>query len=138
MLMPAGLLILFMLAGVAVDSSRAFQAKRQLSDLADSAANDAAAAAIATDTGFGVDGRVRLDPVRAEAVVADAVAARGSADLGAIDVVSVRVIEAPGSAPVVEVVLRATVPYLFARAVPGAPDRATLTATGLAATVVAW
>jgi Flp pilus assembly protein TadG len=137
MLMPAGLLILFLLAALAVDSSRAFQAKRQLVDLADSAANDAVAAAIVTDGQFTVDGVVRVDPELARAVVTRAVALRGSADLGAVEVVSVRVEHRAGAVPVVEVVLQSRVDSLFAPAVPGGADSVTVTATGRAAAAVA-
>ncbi len=137
MLMPAGLLIVFMLAAVSVDAARSFQAKRQLVDLADSSANDAVAAAIATDRQFTVDGVIRLDAETARAIVTEAVAIRGSSDLGDVSVVSVRVEHEPGSAPVVEVVLETRIRSLFAPAVPGGAETVTLTATGRAAAVVA-
>ncbi len=136
MLMPAGLLIVFLLASVSVDAARSFQAKRQLVDLADSAANDAVAASIVTDREFTVDGVIRLDADAARAVVVDAVAIRGSSDLGDVQVVSVRVEHEPGSVPVVEVVLETRIRSLFAPAVPGGADTVTLTATGRAAAAV--
>jgi hypothetical protein len=109
MLMPAGLLIVLVLASIAVDMSLVHLRKRQAFELAAAAANDAATA--------GVDqGRLRtthdyvLDPERARAVVEDAVAAS-------------------------ELALEAD--YIFADVVPGAPNGTEVTASATATAVAA-
>jgi Flp pilus assembly protein TadG len=135
MLMPAGVLILVVLAAMTVDSARAFQAQRELADVASSVANDVATEALVLDgEDFSATGRIRVDEHRAEAAARSILAARAQDDLGRIELVSVGVSDPPpGEAPVVTVVLRASVDTIFARAVPGGPDRTDLRATGRAA-----
>jgi hypothetical protein len=135
MLMPAGVLILVVLAAITVDSARSFQAQRELADVASSLANDLATEALVLDDEqFSITGRIRLDERRAEDLAHRIVAARPDDDLGALRVVSVTVSDPPpGQAPVVTVVLAATVDTIFARAVPGGPDHTDLQATGRAA-----
>jgi hypothetical protein len=131
MLMPAGLLIVLVLASIAVDMSLVHLRKRQAFELAAGAANDAA-------TG-GVDqGRLRttheyvLDPERTRAVVEDVVGASELApQLARPPVVTV-------TATGVRVELALEADYIFADVVPGAPDGTEVTASASAtATAVA-
>jgi hypothetical protein len=125
MLMPAGLLIVLVLASIAVDMSVVHLRKRQAFELAAAAANDAVTAAVD-------QGRLRtthdylLDPERARAVVADVVAASEVApELAGPPVVTVT-----AAGVRVELVLEAD--YIFADVVPGAPDGAEVTASATA------
>ena len=130
MLMPAGLLIVLVLASIAVDMSLVHLRKRQAFELAAAAANDAA-------TG-GVDqGRLRttdeyvLDPERTRAVVEDVVAASELApQLARPPVVTV-------TATGVRVELALEADYIFADVVPGAPDGTEVTASATATAVAA-
>ena len=130
MLMPAGLLIVLVLASIAVDLSLVHLRKRQAFELAAAAANDAA-------TG-GVDqGRLRttheyvLDPERTRAVVEDVVAASELApQLARPPVVTV-------TATGVHVELALEADYIFADVVPGAPDGTEVTASATATAVAA-
>ena len=128
MLMPAGLLIVLVLASIAVDMSLVHLRKRQAFELAAAAVNDAAAA--------GVDqGLVRtthayvLDPARTRAVVGDVVAASELAS----DLAGPPVVTVTGAAVRVELTLDAD--YIFADIVPGAPDGAVVTASATATAV---
>jgi hypothetical protein len=128
MLMPAGLLIVLVLASIAVDMSLVHLRKRQAFELAAAAANDAATA--------GVDqGELRathaylLDPERTRAVVGDVVAA---SDL-APHLVRPPVVTVSGADVSVELALEAD--YIFADVVPGAPDGTVVTATATARAV---
>jgi hypothetical protein len=125
MLMPAGLLIVLVLASIAVDMSLVHLRKRQAFELAAAAANDAATA--------GVDqGHLRttqayvLDPERTRAVVADVVAA---SDL-APQLARPAVVTVSGAGVRVELALEAD--YIFADVVPGAPDGTVVTASATA------
>jgi hypothetical protein len=125
MLMPAGLLIVLVLASIAVDMSLVHLRKRQAFELAAAAANDAATAAVD-------QGRLRtthdyvLDPERARAVVADVVAASELApELARPPVVTV-------TAAGVRVELALEADYIFADVVPGAPDGTEVTASATA------
>ena len=125
MLMPAGLLIVLVLASIAVDMSLVHLRKRQAFELAATAANDAATA--------GVDqGRRRtthdyvLDPERARAVVAEVVAASELApELARPPVVTI-------TTAGVRVELALEADHIFADVVPGAPDGTEVTATATA------
>jgi hypothetical protein len=125
MLMPAGLLIVLVLASIAVDMSLVHLRKRQAFELAAAAANDAATA--------GVDqGSLRttyayvLDPERTRAVVGDVVAASElSSQLAGPPVVTVT-----DAGVRVELALEAD--YIFADVVPGAPDGTVVTASATA------
>jgi Flp pilus assembly protein TadG len=125
MLMPAGLLIVLVLASIAVDMSLAHLRKRQAFELAAAAANDAATAAVD-------QGRLRtthdyvLHPERARAVVADVVAASELApELARPPVVTVT-----AAGVRVEITLEAA--YIFADVIPGAPDGTEVTASATA------
>ena len=120
MLVPAGLLIVLIMASIAVDMSIVQLRQRQAHDLAAGAANDAATAA--ADTAQIRSGRYTVDADAASAVVGRIVAA---SDL-APDVVGGPVVRVTGNVIEVEVSLYAD--YIFATAVPGASDGVTVTA----------
>jgi hypothetical protein len=86
---------------------------------AEAAANDAAGYGLDRDA-FYAHHEVELDETRARAAALDALRARG------LDEALLLSVRASGDA--VEVVLAEDVPYLFAKAVPGAPDGARVTA----------
>ena len=73
-LVPAAVLVLFILGALAVDSAATYLAQRQLSDALAGAANDAATAAL-SDAAFYDRGQLRIDPVLAAAVVCQSVTA---------------------------------------------------------------
>ena len=120
MLVPAAFLVLIILAAITFDYSHLYLAKRELLAVAEAAAQDAVTYGIdqaALRAGAGM----QLDESRVDAAVAEALAAHGH-DLRIIAVQA----EARDDREVV-VTLTATVAYVFVRAVPGAPERATLT-----------
>lgn len=120
MLVPAGLLIVLIMASIAVDMSLVQLRQRQAHDLAAGAANDAATAAAdhveVRSGGYAVD----LDA--ATAVVEDIVAASQLAP----DVVGSPRVQIDDGVVEVEISLYAD--YIFAGVVPGAPDGMTVTA----------
>jgi hypothetical protein len=119
--MPAGVLVVLILASIAVDMSVVHLRKRQALDLAAAAANDAATAA--ADPGALRAGDFRLDPARARDVVDSVVGASELAPLLAAEPVVAVTDEG------VEVTLAVEADYVFAGAIPGAPDGAVVTAT---------
>jgi Putative Flp pilus-assembly TadE/G-like len=128
MLMPAAVLIVLVLGAIAVDMSVVHLAKRDLVNLATSAANDAAT--------FGIDpagvrdrrGR-RLDPKRVEQSVQRSLAFHHPA--GRIDPPEVTIAINNAGVEEVTVTLHMTVEYIFAKALPGRQET-TITAAGTA------
>jgi Flp pilus assembly protein TadG len=125
LLFPAGVLILLIFGALAFDVALAHQTKRQLLDVAASAANDAVT--------FGLDeatlrssGAYCLDPGRARRAVDAAVAAAGIE----VDAIEVR-IDDPCT-PTVVVRLAAFAPAPFASALPGGSGRTAVSAEGRA------
>jgi hypothetical protein len=112
--MPAGLLIVFVLASIAVDMSAVHLRKRQAVDLASAAANDAATAG--ADQGLLRQGNYVLDRDRARQVVDDVIAA---SDLAGSLAGPPAVAITPDGVRV-EIALEAD--YIFAGVVPGAAD----------------
>lgn len=102
-----------------------FLRQRQASSLAVDVANDLATAAL-DEAAFRADGRFRLDPDRADELGRALVA---TSDLGA-DVREVDV--AVVGLDTVEVRVVVDVDYVFAKAIPGASDGTTVTATATA------
>ncbi len=124
MLVPAGVLIVFVLASIAVDMSLVHLRKRQAFDLASAAANDAATAG--ADEAALRSGSYVIEPESARAVVDDVVAASELAPhLAAPPSVTVT---ADGVS--VEIALEAD--YIFAGVVPGAPDGTVVAASAAA------
>ncbi len=129
MLMPAGVLVVLLLGAIAFDLSLVFLRQRQASSLAVDVANDVATVAL-DEARFREDGEFRLDPDRAAQVGVDLVAA---SDLG--ELVEEVEVEVLGPDEVtVRVVIQ--VDYVFARAIPGASDGTTVTASATAVAVV--
>lgn len=125
MLMPAGVLVVLLLGAIALDLSLVFLRQRQASSVATDVANDLATEALDVEA-FRGGGDFRLDPRRAEELGAGLVAA---SDLGP-DVVEVEVTVTGPEA--VEVTVVVAVEYIFAKAIPGASDGTTVTATASA------
>jgi hypothetical protein len=125
MLMPAGVLVVLLLGAIAFDLSLVFVRQRQASSLAVDVANDLATAAL-DEEGFRRDGEFVLDPERATQLGGDLVRL---SDLG--DLVEDVEVEVAGPDEVtVRVVVQ--VDYVFARAIPGAADGTTVTASATA------
>jgi hypothetical protein len=125
MLVPAGVLVVFVLAAISVDLSMLFLRQRQASSVAVDVANDLASAAFDQAT-YRATGAFELDPERADRLGREYV---GISDL-ADHVVDMDVtVVAPDT---VEVRLVLRVDYIFARAIPGAADGTTVTARATA------
>jgi hypothetical protein len=125
MLMPAGVLIVFVLAAITVDLSLVHLARKELVNAASAAANDAATHGLSEQSLRG-DGAYRLDGRRVEHAVLESLAARGLLDR--LDGSPQVVVTGPNT---VSVTLTLEVDYLFAKALPGersATVRATATA----------
>lgn len=126
MLVPAAVLVLLILGAIVVDSAVVFLAQRELNNRAAAAANDSAALGL-DEASYYVGGEVCLNPTAVDEVVA---AAFSSARLPG----SVRSVETStsvtGRQVTVEVV--GQVPLVFAPAVPGVADTATVTTSATA------
>ena len=126
MLMPAAVLVLLMLGGIAFDYAHLFLAKRELSSVAEAAANDAVThgvdqASVRRGDGFALDAALVVDSVAAS--VAD-----HSPDLHFIGDPQVEML----SPTEVRVTITASIDYVFTRAVPGVAKAATVTVTATA------
>jgi hypothetical protein len=125
MLMPAAVLVVFLLAAISFDLSLLFLRQRQASSVAVDVANDLASAAF-DEASFRSTGDFRLDPGRADELGRAFVDA---SDLGGeVEALEVEVV-GPDR---VAVRLTVRVDYVFARAIPGAADGSTVTATATA------
>ena len=120
MLMPAAVLVLLMLGGIAFDYAHLFLAKRELSSVVEAAANDAVTHGVDQAAVRRGDGFV-LDPARVVASVAASVADH-SPELHFVGDPLVEIV----SATEVRVTITASIDYVFTRAVPGAPGSATV------------
>src|SRR3954449_13306666 len=123
MLMPAAVLILVILGGITFDYAHLYLAKRELTSLAEGAANDAVTYGLDQASVHRGDGYA-LDPERVTAAV-DASISTHSADLhleGPPKVVMLGPTE-------VRVTITARIDYVFARALPAASDGETVTVT---------
>jgi Flp pilus assembly protein TadG len=126
MLMPAAVLVLLMLGGIAFDYAHLFLAKRELSSVVEAAANDAVTHGVDQAAVRRGDGFV-LDPARVvDSVVASV--ADHSPELHFIGDPRVEII----SPTEVRVTITASIDYVFTRAVPGAPGSATVTVVATA------
>jgi len=126
MLMPAAVLVVIILGAIAVDQAVVFTRQRELIAAAEAAANDAAGYGIDRDAFYRLNQVVfRLD--RATEAAQAALEARGTA--------AAPTVRLSPDGTRVEVSLRAEVPYLFAKAVPGAPDSTEVRARASAALV---
>ena len=129
MLVPAGLLVTFLLAAICFDLSLLFLRQRQASSVAVDVANDLASAAFDEDL-FRATGRFELDAARAEGLARTYLDASDLA--GQVEDVEVSVLGQDR----VRVRVTVRVEYVFARAIPGAADGSSVTAaaTAIAAT----
>lgn len=126
-LMPVAALIFVILGSLAVDATVVFLAERELANAAAAAANDAATRAIDLDV-FYARGCIELVEELAEDVVAASVASK---QLGQDDfVLGPTAVDARGRE--VTVTLTGQAPHIFSKALPGAPDAATVSATATA------
>jgi hypothetical protein len=121
LLVPAGFLVVLILASIAIDMSLVHLRQRQAVDVASGAANDVVTA-VADESRLRSGAGLGLDQSAAEAAVDRIVAA---SDL-APHVVGSPVVRV--TADSVEVELTVAADYIFAGAVPGAPDGTTVTA----------
>lgn len=132
MLVPAAVLVLFVLGSIAVDFAIAFLAQRELTSAAAAAANDAATAALSDDAfyrgqGGAGPGAIEIDDEAAARFAQRAVDARAPRGVRDVAVTTVR---APGRQ--VCVVITGRVDYVFAKAVPGGPHGTTVTGRAVA------
>lgn len=128
LLVPVGVLAVIVLAAVAVDSAIAFLGERELAGAVAAAANDAAADALSDDAFYG-RGTVELDEDEVARVAEQRV--RTSVDNGRFGNLAVQawVIRTGGGCSwSLRVEASATVRYVFATAVPGAPGQVTVDA----------
>lgn len=135
MLFPVAVLVVVILAAITVDSTVMFLGQREVANAVAGAANDAASLGVGNSS-FYQAGAVELDPGTVERLVTERV--RAALDDDRFRDLRVEVAVVPGGAscePAVRVHAEATVGYVFARAIPGAPARATVEATSVAAAV---
>lgn len=129
-LVPAGFLVLMLLAAIAVDSAVAYQGQHQLHDALAAAANDAVAAGM-DDRAFYGQGAVTLDPSSVATAVCRSVEAQGLGSLHGLRIgvaLSARSVRVTGAASV-DAVFGRLVPGFGTRAVSASAD-ATLSAGG--------
>ena len=128
------MLIVVALAAMAVDSSIAFLAQRELANATAAAANDAAAEAV-SDASFYQQNRIELSAATVEAVAVDRVLSlvdRARHHDLAVEAEAVPP-TAAGCAWTVRVRASSRVDELFARAIPGGTGRTDVRATSSAA-----
>lgn len=128
-LVPAGILVVVVLAALAVDLAHVHLVQRRLHTAAAAAANDAVTAGL-DEARFRATGAYGLDPARVERSVRDTIAAQGDRVLD-----HARVQVRAGSADV-SVRLEVRVDHLFAPAVPGSPRSVDVSATATARAAV--
>lgn len=130
MLVPAGVLVLLVLASIAIDSAIVLMADRELSNRTAAAANDIAAAGVDDGTFYGGRG-VALGGRQAAAYLRLAFAdAHRPAGFRSWDA------DASASGTTVTVTASAEVDLLFAKALPGVAHTATVSARSVASAVV--
>ncbi len=133
LLFPAAVLIVMVLAAITVDSSIAFLAQRELANATAAAANDAAGEGV-DGQAFYRDDRIALDPAAVEAVAIERV--RLAIDESRHQGLEVQASASPparaGCPWTVRVSASSQVSYVFAKALPGGPDAASVRATSVA------
>lgn len=126
MLMPAAVLILVILGGITFDFAHLYLAKRELTSLAEGAANDAVTYGLDQASVHRGEGYA-LDPDRVVTAVEASVDTH-SPDLHLIGSPRVEIV----SPSEVRVTITARIDYVFTRAVPGAPNAETVTVAATA------
>jgi hypothetical protein len=111
MLVPAGFLILLLLAAIAVDSAGAYLGQRQLTDALAAAANDAATAGL-DNPAYYATGAIVLDPAASAVAVCSSLAAQGVSGLHQLRV------DIGVSGPSIELRGTAEVDAVFGRLIP--------------------
>jgi Flp pilus assembly protein TadG len=135
LLVPAAVLVLFVLGSISVDVAIAFMAQRELTGAAAAAANDAATAALSDATFYqGGPGRepgaIEIDDDAARRVAEAALTVRAPRG---VQEPRITVVRAPGNQ--VCVVVTGRVDYIFAKAVPGASRGRSVTGRAVATAV---
>ncbi|MDH3754933.1 MAG: pilus assembly protein TadG-related protein [Acidimicrobiia bacterium] len=128
LLVPAGVLLVIILAAITVDFSHLYLERRELQSAAAAAANDAAVAAIDID-------RIRAGDDPAEAIDFAAANQIAQISVAAQDVagsVSVALVSDGSGRVGVEVTITRVVDYIFAPAVPGGPASKAVTGRAVA------
>jgi Flp pilus assembly protein TadG len=125
MLMPAGALIVLLLGAISFDLSLVFLRQRQASSLAADVANDLASIALDVPT-FRESGVFELDPERADSLGPSLLDVSDLAD----DITAATITISGSDTVTVRVTL--SVEYVFAKAIPGAADGTTVTASASA------
>jgi Flp pilus assembly protein TadG len=114
-LIPAGMLIMLLLASIAVDFSQSMRAHRDLQRIADAVANDVVTRGLDTDR-IEREGTLKLLPATELQLLAERVVAAQVEPGFHIDRVEIADATPPGSSePQVVVRLHATTAYVFAR-----------------------
>ena len=116
-LIPAGFLVLVLLAALAVDSAVAYLGRQQLQDSLSAAANDAVTAGL-SDASFYRHGALILDPAAAARAVCAAVASQGDSTLHGVEVAMAV------DGDTIRLIGSATVDAVFGTAIPGFGHRA--------------
>ena len=114
MLVPAGFLVVIILAGIAIDAAAGYLGVRRLSDLAASVANDAVGA-LDHQHFYDTGGEAAIDPLRAQARAEQLIA--GIGEDRTLENAACTVVPIEEGA---QVTCRARVRPLFAPAIPGA------------------
>ncbi len=131
-LVPAGLLVLVLLAAIAVDSSVAYLGRRELAAAADAAANNAVTYGL-DEARFRETGAFALDPGKDRGSRPPRVDARDTATWSTGRCSRCRPTSEAGT---VTVTLRSTAALVFAPAVPGAPNEVSVVAQATADVLV--
>jgi hypothetical protein len=133
MLMPAGVLVVLVLGSMAVDLSVVHLGEREVAAAASGAANDAVTAGVDPAAVYGA-GSYGLDPARVGEAVARSLAAqeRSGTDLRLAHPPRLTDADGDGFTDTVTVTVRMEVAYVFAGALPRAPDGTTVEATATA------
>lgn len=127
MLVPAAVLVLFVLGAICVDSAVVFLGQRELANRTAAAANDIAGFAVSDAAFYERAGTVALDDDRADAFVRLAFpAARPPGGFASWTA------DADADTDRVVVAAEAEVRSIFARAIPGAPKTTTVRARSVA------
>lgn len=122
MLMPAAILIVFLLAAIAVDLSLVFLRQREATSHAVDLANDVATVGLDQDAFRSGRDLQLVDDASLQGIARDLAVSRIGGELVAVDARSVGPVSVE-----ITVVLRAD--YVFARALPGEADSTEVTAT---------
>ena len=117
MLMPAGLLIVFVLGAISIEFAAVSMRQRALYNAADAAANDAATYAIDPDV-LRSTGEVVLDATLVQEAVGLSLRAQG------VELMTAPLIEVSADRKSIHLELVQFVPYVIARALPGSDGTA--------------